>query len=58
MFVANVHILKSRILKVGLLQKSFAVQLKRDPKEIKRRKVEAILKHVSGFFLVRFTTYQ
>ena len=55
MFVPNVHILKWRILKVGLVQKSFAVQLTRDLKEIK---VEAILKHVSGSFLVGFTPYR
>ena len=50
MFVPSGHILKWRILKIGLFQESFVVQLTRNPKEMKRRKVEAILKQCLRIF--------
>ena len=42
-----------RILKIGLLQECLVVQIQKIPK-----KVEAILEHSSGDFLVGFITYR
>ena len=57
-FILNLQISKWRISKVGLLQECLVVQNAKDPKEIKRSKVETILDHGSGNFLVGFIAYR